>query len=154
MNKPRLFACILCLVIGTATTLPAQDRGFGVGIILGEPTGFSFKGWTSSANAIDGGLAWSFTREGSFHVHADYLWHSFNTFQTHERIPLYYGIGGRIKAEHHDNARVGVRVVVGIGYIFRNAPVDLFMEVAPIVDIAPSTDLEANAGLGARFWFR
>jgi hypothetical protein len=153
MNKRIVPACLLCLVLGTALSLRSQDRGFGAGIILGEPTGFSFKGWVSSGNAIDGALAWSFTRDGSFHVHADYLWHSFKVFQTEERIPLYYGIGGRIKTEHHDNARVGVRVVVGIGYLFRDAPVDVFMEIAPIVDLAPSTDLEANAGLGARFWF-
>ncbi len=144
---------LLVLLALACTAASAQPRGFGVGIILGEPTGFSFKGWTSETNAIDGGLAWSFAHETSFHVHADYLWHAFHVFKTTETIPVYYGIGGRIKTGRSEDARVGVRVVVGIEYIFRNAPVDLFFEVAPIVDFAPSTDLDGNAGIGARFYF-
>jgi len=140
------------LLLGGAPLL-SQDRGFGLGIIIGEPTGISFKGWVNERNAIDGGLAWSFTRNGSVHVHADYLWHSFRVFQTQERIPIYYGIGGRIRTGHNEEAQLGVRVPVGIGYLFKDAPVDLFFEIAPIVDLAPKTELEANAGLGARFWF-
>jgi hypothetical protein len=150
----RWFLLCACLFIATAAHLRAQESGLGVGIILGEPTGFSFKYWTGGVNAVDGGVAWSFTREGSLHLHADYLWHSFHVFETEERVPLYYGIGGRIKTEHQENARIGVRVPVGIGYLFKDAPVDLFMEIAPIVDFAPSTDVELNAAIGARFWFR
>ncbi|MBI1806448.1 MAG: hypothetical protein HYR76_05295 [Ignavibacteria bacterium] len=132
----------------------SQDRGFGIGILIGEPTGVSVKGWLNATNAIDAGVAWSFVRETSFHIHGDYLWHSFDVFKSSEKIPLYYGIGGRIKTGRHQDTRLGLRVVVGVGYIFRNAPVDLFFEVAPIVDLAPSTELQGNVGLGARFFFQ
>lgn len=154
MIKPRLLVCLACILLAGSACLRSQDRGFGLGIIVGEPTGISFKGWLNGTNAIDGALAWSFVRDGSFHAHADYLWHSFHVFETDEVVPLYYGIGGRIKTEHHENARIGVRVAVGVGYLFRDAPVDLCLEIAPVVDLAPSTDLEANAGFGVRFWFR
>ncbi len=150
----RMFLVCVSLLVVTATHLRAQDKGLGVGIILGEPTGFSFKYWTGEANAFDGGVAWSFVHEGSVHLHADYLWHSFHVFETTERVPVYYGIGGRIKTGRNEDARIGARVVVGIGYLFTDAPVDLFMEVAPIVDFAPSTEAELNAAIGARFWFR
>ncbi len=135
------------------TGAKSQEKGFGIGIIIGEPTGISMKGWVSQTNAIDGGLAWSFAHETSFHIHADYLWHAFHVFKTTETIPLYYGIGGRIKTGRHEDPRIGVRVVGGIEYIFKNAPVDLFLEFAPIVDLAPSTDLDGNAGFGVRFYF-
>lgn len=144
----------IMVLFGISSYALGQDRGLGVGILIGEPTGFSVKGWVNSTNAIDAGIAWSFERETSFHVHADYLWHSFDVFKTSERIPLYYGIGGRIKTGKHADARFGVRVVVGIGYIFRDAPFDLFFEAAPIVDVAPTTELQGNIGLGARFFFR
>ncbi|MBI4549134.1 MAG: hypothetical protein HY707_14215 [Ignavibacteriae bacterium] len=143
---------IVCLLLVTTSSL-SQDRGFGIGVIVGEPTGISMKGWLSSTSALDVGLAWSFAKETSFHIHGDYLLHSFNVFKTQERIPLYYGIGGRIKTGRREDDRVGLRMVVGIGYIFRDAPVDLFVEVAPILDLAPSTDFRMNAGLGARFFF-
>jgi len=132
----------------------SQDRGFGIGVIVGEPTGISMKGWLSSKSALDFGLAWSFANETSFHVHGDYLLHSFDVFKTKERIPLYYGIGGRIKTGRNEDARLGLRMVVGIGYLFRDAPIDLFLEVAPILDLAPSTDFRINAGFGGRFFFR
>jgi len=147
-------ACAVFLLLAGGPRLLGQDRGFGLGIIIGEPTGISFKDWVSEKNAVDGGLAWSFTRNGTFHVHADYLWHVFHVFATEERIPVYFGIGGRIKTGHNDDAQLGVRVPVGIGYLVKDAPVDLFFEIAPIVDLAPKTDLEANAGVGVRFWFR
>ncbi|MBI1805172.1 MAG: hypothetical protein HY033_03650 [Ignavibacteriae bacterium] len=153
MKNLRL-ACLTICFLFIAHYALSQERGFGAGILIGEPTGFSVKGWVSDNNAIDAGIAWSFYREASIHIHADYLWHSFNVFHTQEKIPIYYGIGGRIRTAKHGDAQLGVRVVVGVGYIFRNAPVDLFLEVAPIVDLAPSTELSGNGGIGARFWFR
>lgn len=135
--------------------LVAQDHGFGAGIIVGEPTGVSVKGWLSPTTAIDAGLAWSMVHETSFHVHADYLIHAFHAFETEEEIPLYYGIGGRIKTgENGEDARFGVRMVIGVDYMFRDAPIDIFLEVAPILDLTPATELQMNAGLGARFWFK
>ena len=44
-------------------------------------------------------------------------------------------------------------MVFGIGYMFEDAPFDLFLEIAPILDLLPSTKMSANAGFGARFFF-
>ena len=154
MNSVRTVLLSICLLAAAAQNSFGQDRGFGLGIILGEPTGISMKGWLSHANAIDAGVAWSFRKETSFHVHADYLWHSFDVFRTKEEIPLYYGIGGRIKVGRYEETRLGARIVVGVDFLMHDAPLDFFLEVAPILDLAPSTELNGNAGLGARFWFR
>jgi hypothetical protein len=135
------------------TQLYSQDRGTGVGIILGEPTGFSAKHWLSSTSAIDGAIAWSFIDGGAFHIHADYLLHSFRLIYVPEgKLPFYYGIGGRLKTS--DEARLGVRVPLGLAYIFQTAPVDIFLEVVPILDFIPKTDFRINAALGARYYFQ
>ncbi len=132
----------------------AQNRGFGMGVMIGEPTGISFKGWLNHTNAIDGGLAWSFAPKGSsVHLHADYLWHSYNVFKTREELLLYYGLGVRFKGAADGDARFGVRVPIGLDFVIRTAPVDVFLEFAPIVDLAPSTELSGNAGLGVRYFF-
>jgi len=154
MKRIHLLFTFLAIFFITTTISYAEGKGFGLGIIVGEPTGISMKGWLSSKTAIDAGLAWSFANETALHIHADYLLHSFNVFETSETIPLYYGIGGRIKLGDNDKSRFGVRMVVGIAYIFKNAPVDLFLEVAPILDLVPKTELRGNGGLGARFYFR
>jgi hypothetical protein len=154
MNRIHVVLTLLAIFIIASNISYSEGKGFGLGIIIGEPTGISMKGWLSSTTAVDAGLAWSFAGETALHLHADYLLHSFDVFETSETIPLYYGIGARIKLGDHDNNLFGVRMVVGISYIFKNAPVDLFMEVAPILDLTPETKLRANAGLGARFYFR
>jgi len=130
-------------------------RGFGLGVIIGEPTGLSMKDWLSYNTAIDAGVAWSFAGPGSFHLHADYLIHNFDVIHTEgTRIPLYYGIGGRFKAEDNGNARLGIRGVVGLDFFISNSPLDAFLEIAPVMDIAPTTVLTANGGFGFRFFFR
>lgn len=150
-------ACTLLLpvlvTLMLASPIHAQQNGYGLGIILGEPTGFSFKGWTGEQSAIDAGLAWSFLHETTFHVHVDYLLHT-TTVTKRQDIPAYYGIGGRIKTGGRGDDRIGLRLVGGLVYYIPDAPVDLFAEIAPILDFAPSTDFEMNFALGARYFFR
>ncbi|MBP1654509.1 MAG: hypothetical protein H6Q28_1065, partial [Bacteroidetes bacterium] len=43
-----------------SSSLLAQDRGFGIGVMAGSPTGLNGKLWVSAENAVDVGLAWSF----------------------------------------------------------------------------------------------
>ncbi|HTK82027.1 MAG TPA: hypothetical protein VL633_07025 [Bacteroidota bacterium] len=153
MRQCMMVLLVLLSLLALPATGRSQGSGFGVGVIVGEPTGFSFKGWMDSKSAIDAGLAWSFVRGTSFHVHADYLFHSFGVFNSEETIPLYFGVGGRIKTVSGGDARLGVRGVIGIGYFFKDAPVDLFLEVAPVLDLTPATEMQVNAGFGARYFF-
>ena len=147
------FIAILLLILLAATTSPAQNKGFGIGIIIGEPTGISAKNWLSGRTAVDGAIAWSFVKESSFHVHGDFLLHSFDAIETKEPFYFYYGVGGRIKASKKDPSRVGVRGVAGVGYMLQAAPVDFFLEIAPIFDLTPATEISINAGIGGRYFF-
>lgn len=146
----------LLLILGillAAAPLHAQRDGYGLGIILGEPTGFSFKGWTGARSAIDAGLAWSFLHETTFHVHVDYLLHT-TDMTKREDVPAYYGIGGRIKTGGHGEDRIGLRLVGGLVYFLPDSPMDLFAEISPILDFAPETDFQINGGIGIRYYFR
>ncbi|HEY6191645.1 MAG TPA: hypothetical protein VI215_04875 [Bacteroidota bacterium] len=142
----------------------AQEHQFGLGIIVGEPTGLSAKLWTSSTTAFDFGLGWSFGGDrlgrgdiyysGSrVHFHMDYLWHSFDAIQSTERFPLYYGIGGRINSGAHYDAAFAVRGVFGIAWMPHNAPVDVFLELVPSLQFISSSNFAIDAGLGARYYF-
>ena len=143
-----LTGLIVCAPAGSL----AQDKGFGLGVIFGEPTGVSGKNWLDAKRAIDGGLSWSFQGEGDLHVHADMLWHFTDVIRSETRFPLYVGIGGRIR--FHDPVLVGVRVPVGIAWWVDCAPLDVFLEIVPILDLTPSTDFEVNGGVGARYFFQ
>lgn len=50
------------------------------------------------------------------------------------------------------NARLGIRFDVGIVWIPRNAPINVFVEIAPSLDIIPETFFFFNGGLGVRYF--
>jgi hypothetical protein len=87
------------------------------------------------------------------HFHADYFFHNFNVIKTSERFPIYYGPGVNLNLWNHGNAQFGLRGVLGIAWMPRSAPLDLFLELAPVLEIFPGTWVDVNAGLGARFYF-
>lgn len=126
---------------------------FGLGVIIGEPTGLSAKYFTGQSNAFDFGLAWTLGENGNFHAHADYLFHKFDLFDVDSGImPLYFGIGGRVKAGN--NAKLGVRIPVGVSYHFPNDPIEIFFELVPVLDLAPSTSFSGNGGMGIRYYIK
>lgn len=146
-----IIGVLVCILI-VGSMVEAQDKGFGVGIVVGEPTGLSGKYWVSSQNAIDAGLAWSFRHSGFLHLHADYLWHFPDAIQSNQRFPLYAGIGGRIGFAKND-AVLGVRVVGGIAWWPKDTPIDVFLELSPIIDLAPASEFNMNGGFGVRYFF-
>jgi len=132
----------------------AQNE-LGVGVILGEPTGLSAKKWLSSEHAIDAALAWSFSHDTRIQVHGDYLYHrsrAFATEGTSGTIPFYFGIGGRMVLGGDDDANIGARFPVGLGKTLRSAPIELFLEIVPILDLAPDTEFDLNGAVGVRYY--
>jgi len=164
MNKTIVnILFVIMIVLGAAadgqttarrnTTTHYKD--FGLGVIIGEPTGPCFKHWLGNKSAIDGAVAWSFERHGSMHLHADYLLHVFSVVDVDEgSFPFYYGIGGRLKFGHdNDDDRLGIRIPLGFEYLFDDAPPGIFFELVPILDLAPKTEIEYNAAIGIRYYF-
>lgn len=141
---------ISALFLGITSGLFAQHDGLGVGIILGEPTGLSIKTWTGSKTAIDAAAAWSLRDGGYIHLHADALIHNFSIDVDEGQLPLYFGLGGRVLLA--DDPAIGVRVPLGAAYHFDSAPFDLFIEIAPILDLIPATDFGVNGAIGLRYY--
>lgn len=145
----------LVLVLGLLLWIvPYANAGnFGLGVVVGDPTGISGKLWTSKTTALDGAAAWSLGRHARFQFQLDYVYHNFSAIKVQEgRFPIYYGFGARIKSEEHETG-LGVRVPVGLDYIFAKAPVDIFLEIAPAVTLVPDTTADFDIGLGVRFFF-
>jgi hypothetical protein len=140
------------LVLAGVVSLRSQDRGFGLGVILGEPTGVSGKSWVSSLNAVDVGVAWSFKGSGYLHLHADYLWHFPQALPATERFVPYAGVGGRMGLS--SSVVVGVRGVGGLAWWPQGVPLDVFAEIAPVFDLAPATAFSLMGGIGIRYFFQ
>lgn len=163
----RVRCCFLVLLFCTATMAHAAPQGLGLGLILGDPTGISGKFWLDQKRAVDFAAAWSTADDDDdFEFHADYLLHQSGIVNSPPELrPLigYYGIGARLHLgdddpnnsngdDHADG--LGVRVPFGLAWHFNGGQVDAFFEIAPVMDLVPETDLDVDAAIGARFYFR
>jgi len=146
MKKLTVFM-VVALVL-SAGPVSVKAEGMGLGIILGEPTGLSGKMWTGGNTAVDGAAAWSFGDNGALHLHADYLFHKNDLL---EFASLYYGLGARVKLT--DDVQVGIRIPFGLVHNLESAPIDIFLEIVPGLNLIPETNFGINGGLGARFYF-
>jgi hypothetical protein len=143
----------------------SANKTFGLGLMLGAPSGLTGKYFLNSREALDfgfGGMRYYRNRSG-FHAHADYLWHPLSLASAEPfEIPLYFGIGARVfdfdDRFEDSNLAVGLRVPVGIALDFNNVPLDIFLEFALVADVfvgyRDSIGVDVNGALGIRYWFK
>ena len=155
--KRTAWIVLLCGMAGVTWAGPSQPgsaKDFGVGAIVGDPTGLTAKYWITHKRAVDMALAWDLSGDDDrLEIHADHLWHfDLNMNRMEGRLPLYVGLGGRLLTGH--DARLGVRIPFGISYLFAQVPIELFGEIAPLLDVTPDSDTSVNGGVGVRFYFK
>ena len=147
--------------IGSSDDGPrAADKGtFGIGLVLGEPTGISAKLYLQDDQAIQAGLGFAFIGDG-LHLHVDYVFHPW-ILQSRDSFVLavYLGPGLRIinrrKGRDDQQLAIGVRAVAGLLFDFKAVPLDVFVEVAGLIEVEfdDGLGLDINAAAGARYYF-
>ncbi len=144
--KRHAFVYRFALVVILLVTITIAAQAFGIGVILGKPTGgLSFKTARNSTSAFDAALSWSLSA-GRMLIHADYLHHS----PLAKNLPWYIGIGGVVGVG--DNLYLGARIPIGIVWVPPSAPIDVFLEIVPTIGLLPDYDPEVNYGLGIRYF--
>ncbi len=135
------------------------NHDVGLGIVLGSPTGLSFKYNLNVVNSIDAALAWSDSLD--FYLHATYLWTKYKLFYL-DNYPVdwYFGVGGRIrdrdnhKQHGEDNEMwLGIRAPLGLRFMFKDPRIEIFTEISGIFNFIPSSDVDLDFGVGARYFF-
>ena len=69
-------------------------------------------------------------------------------------VPAAARAGALGHGSNEDDSLFGACFPLGIDWISSSAPVDVFLEIAPVLDLLPGTDLSFNAAIGVRYWFR
>ncbi len=132
---------------------------YQLGVILGAPTGISGKIYLNNNRSIDAAMAYSLAHDLGLEFHADYLIENVRSLSINAPHPieLYFGIGGRIavidKGEHDNDLAIGPRAPVGVTYTIANPNIQFFGELAMILNIVPDTNVDLDAGIGARYRF-
>lgn len=157
-----IIVCAVCVCVGR-TAFAQETKGvFGLGLIVGEPTGVSAKYYLADDTAVDFAAGGAVVGRG-IQVHGDFLWHPW-VLERQESfvLPLYVGPGVRVLRRdagggEDDHTRIGLRGVVGFLFDFTTVPLDVFVEVAGVADYRTLEDdnfgLDLNAGAGVRYYF-
>lgn len=141
----------------------SANKQFGIGLMVGAPTGLTGKYFFSRDTALDFGLGgirgWS-NRDG-YHLHLDILWHPAVLINARPFVmPFYVGVGGRIFDYDDDNdiddLALGLRVPFGIAFDFNNVPLDIFLEAVFVFDVVGrgSGRDYLNGAVGIRYYFQ
>jgi len=124
-----------------------------IGLYASDNSGISYKNWQSHWNAYDYGIGWSLDKEAAIYAKVDYLTHDYNLVEVPEgKLPIYYGIGAGI--EFGSEVTAGFRIPVGVNYLFKKFPYDVFVEIVPMLNIYPSTVVDLNGAVGIRYHFK
>ncbi|MEW6602434.1 MAG: hypothetical protein AB1499_15790 [Nitrospirota bacterium] len=146
-----LFVITLVFFAVNSNAVYAHDKGaFGAGVVLGDPVGPTLKYWIDSNAAIDVGLGF----DNDMIFYSDFLWHEWKLFPQPQKGKLagYFGAGVRFQDKDEDD-EFGFRAVAGASYWIASTPIELYLEIAPVFQVSPDTDVDLNAGIGLRYYF-
>jgi len=144
-----LILLLLSSPLGAVTSRVGSDQDLGFGLAMGQPMGVTAKYWTSSTTAFDAFAGYHFNK--NFDLHADYLWHSYSSFDIWRgRLPIYAGLGPRINLGN--DSHLGVRIPVGISYLFPTDPLEAYVEMAPVVRLVTSLGWDIDGQVGIRLY--
>lgn len=150
MIKRILLFSILLVMLGHGAL--SQSRGLGLGVVLGDPTGFNGKAWLSHSGAFQFGVGMpSLSQSHGTLINAEYIWHA-HVIRSHEQFPLFYGIGG-VLGSGWGNSAIGARGIFGMAWWPRNSSIDIFFQLTPTLYFSPDSHFEFDGGVGIRYFF-
>jgi hypothetical protein len=79
------------------------------------------------------------------------LVHNFSIDVDKGQLPFYFGLGAKLLLA--SDLGLGIRIPVGLAYLFESAPFDIFVEIVPGLDLLPGTDFGIDGAIGARYYF-
>ncbi|MBM3284563.1 MAG: hypothetical protein FJY81_01685 [Candidatus Aminicenantes bacterium] len=144
----RIFGLFLAACLGCANA-SGQTNRYGLGIVVFEPTGLTGKVWLNKSSALDAAIGWSTLPGHHLHLHADYLFYEYR-FHSDSQVDFsfYLGAGGKVIFQEHDNA--WFRVPLGIDFLSKKSPLNIFFEVVPSFNFS---ELDLVGAIGVRYTF-
>jgi hypothetical protein len=153
----------LCVILAASPAFADEGREkgtFGAGIIIGEPTGVTAKLYVKDDQALQAAAGFAFIG-GGLHFHVDYVFHP-AVLQSRDSFVLlaYVGPGARLIQYRHgsdeDTVALGLRGVGGLLFDFTDNPLDVFVEVAGLLEYESGDEgfgPAFNAAAGVRYYF-
>lgn len=151
-----------CLALSLALPAFAESGPFGLGLVIGEPTGISASYRLGKAAMLQGTAAWDLTAPGGITFASDYLFLFDKALKIEKTaIPLYIGFGAKLAILMGDGRSGGddapvviaARVPLGVRWLFDELPLEAFLELTPGIRLFPETAFDSGGGIGLRWYF-
>ncbi|HCP41822.1 MAG TPA: hypothetical protein DIT65_08495 [Cryomorphaceae bacterium] len=146
---------VLLAALVTGLSASAQDyKGhYGIGFVIGKPSGFSIKKFNNSREALQYTVGYNTDQNSEINLGVDFLLHNYDYIRAERgSIPLYYGLGVHVRS-YENKSQIYARVPLGISYELNDLPLDIFFEFCPGLAVVPTPSLVINYGVGGRFFF-
>jgi len=191
MKVTRLVALSVLMAVAAAPAVDARPRPagggslkkfsanktFGLGLELGQPAGLTGKYFLSDSNALDFGVGYIYNSywygDDGLHLYLDYLWHPASLVSAHAfELPFFIGVGGRFwdfdycvgpRDCGYGGSAFGVRVPLGIAFDFNEVPLDIALNIVPVLDFVTGsyydrygdrTHFGIDVSIAIRYWFK
>lgn len=182
-HRKALLSTVVGIVLSFAVTAHAgadvrrgpyrTDKVFGLGLMIGSPSGLTAKYFLGEPIALQFGLGSSHYghhdhdgrdhghyRNDGLHLHGDVLWHPVVLLENPTlQLPFYVGVGAQVRShddydDHDGHSHLGARVPFGVALDFNRVPIDVFFELAFALEIiGPDSHSYVTGSLGARYYF-
>jgi hypothetical protein len=171
-----MLSSLMVLMLASVVSAPAkaspaaeaapQGKSFGLGLVLGAPSGITGKYMLTGDQGIQASIGFGFSPRyrnntnlvlvSDVVVAVDYLWTPIHLVDVEPiDVNLYIG-GGAIVGVWENGffgASVGARLPLGVSVPFKAIPLELYLELVPTLVVFPPLALGVGAGLGGRWYF-
>lgn len=162
-----LAAVSLFVLLFMALPATAQPTGVGLGAQIATsndgrapaPVGLSLKTWINDRQAVTGATSFLVADEEPFSpqsfwiLEGNYLFHNFQAVSVEEGdLGLYLGPGVQFTINEDADNDLAFRAPLGLNYIFEGTPADIFVEIAPTLQITDPTVLRFDGAIGFRYF--
>lgn len=140
----KLFVLMVLLFSTSAFSAGLGFQVGGAGVIVGKTNRLDDRTWKGS-------VGWSINRHRTdLTLTADYIFQDQNFSRLDgEKIVGYAGLGGLIAT----GIDFGARFPVGVAWLAKKHPIEVFAELSPTVFVVPSSSVGIGLNIGALWFF-
>jgi hypothetical protein len=159
--KPTTCALMVTLLFSQIS----YAKTWGLGAVIGAPTGLSANYFLSETRTVHTTLAYDFGGNDRLQIASHYQWRMNNLQFENIKLGWFYGAGARLafhdddnhndKHDHDDDGDVdfGPSGTIGIFHEFEKVPLEVFLKGNLTVNLISDTDVDADVMLGLHYNF-
>ena len=140
-------------IVFASSSAHAEGGPFGLGLVVGTPTGLTVEYKLSSRTAIDGALGIDLFVDRHVYVQADFLFLLPDLLGDASLALVPYLGPGAFAADFKGGAGFGVRAPFGLSLDFTRVPLQIFGEFSLGLELVRDVHLGVGGAVGFRYYF-